>query len=365
MMRAVDPKPEPSLRSRGKLWWAARLMRVDRRLLIGGIGVLVALGTVAAYAVGFSETAYKNPVLHNDAPDPTVIKTDDGFYAYTTQSYYGTRFVNIPILHSPDLIHWRLVGDAFPERPQWVVPGSDNGDLWAPHITHWEGTYYLFYSARSLRLGTMAIGVATSPNPIGPFEDKGKPLITGNKAFDAIDPFAWETPEGEKYVYWGSAGAPIRAQKLTPDGAHLTGDPVDLLRPSNAEYEGLIEGAWMMHHGDFYYLMYSGDACCGPNAHYAVGVARGSSPLGPFRRDPDNPILEANADVNAPGHHATVQDDAGQDWILYHAMVRGDITNNRYLFLDRIEWVNGWPMINGGKGPSIESADAPVVEPSA
>jgi arabinan endo-1,5-alpha-L-arabinosidase len=120
----------------------------------------------------------------------------------------------------------------------------------------------------------------------------------------------------------------------------------------------------MMQHGPYYYLMYSGGACCGSEAHYAVLVARGSSPLGPFERYQGNPILAANEDFNAPGHHATIQDDAGRDWILYHAMDRDDVTNVRYLFLDRIEWVDGWPVVNDGEGPSAESGEAPVVEGS-
>jgi arabinan endo-1,5-alpha-L-arabinosidase len=330
------------------------------------VAILAASAVTVSVVAASLAPAYMNPVLHNDAPDPTVIRAGDGFfYAYTTQSYYGARFLNLPILRSSDLITWRLVGDAFPERPDWVVPGTDHGDMWAPHIASWDGTYYLFYSARSLDLGNMAIGVATSESPTGPFKDRGAPLITGERGFEAIDPFAWEIPDGTKYVYWGSDRAPIRAQELSSDGMELVGEPVELLSPLRSEeYDNLVEGAWMMRHGPYYYLMYSGGACCGTDAHYAVLVARGSSPLGPFERYEGNPILEANEAFNAPGHHATIQDDAGQDWILYHAMDRDDVTNVRFLLLDRIEWVDGWPVVNDGNGPSSESQDAPVVEGS-
>ncbi len=328
------------------------------------VGVLTASAVAVSMVAASLTPAYENPVLRNDAPDPSVIRADDGsFYAYTTQSYHGARFFNLPILRSADLITWRLVGDAFPERPDWIVPGTDHGDVWAPHIAKWGGTYYLFYSARSLDLGNMAIGVATSESPTGPFVDRGAPLITGERGFEAIDPFAWQAPDGTRYVYWGSDQAPIRAQELSPDGMELVGEPVELLSPLDSEeYDGLIEGAWMMRHGPSYYLMYSGGACCGPEAHYAVLVARGSSPLGPFERYEGNPILAANEAFNAPGHHATIQDDAGQDWILYHAMDRDDVTNVRFLLLDRIEWVDGWPVVNDGEGPSSESEDAPVVD---
>ena len=45
-------------------------------------------------------------------------------------------------------------------------------------------------------------------------------------------------------------------------------------------------------------------------------------------------------------------------------MDRDDVTNVRFLLLDRIEWVDGWPVVNDGNGPSSESQDAPVVEGS-
>jgi arabinan endo-1,5-alpha-L-arabinosidase len=90
-------------------------------------------------------------------------------------------------------------------------------------------------------------------------------------------------------------------------------------------------------------------------------VARSSSPTGPFERDPANPILEANEEFLAPGHNATVRDADGRDWLVYHAMIAGDFTNYRYLFIDPIEWVDGWPVVNDGAGPSEESALAPSV----
>jgi arabinan endo-1,5-alpha-L-arabinosidase len=86
-----------------------------------------------------------------------------------------------------------------------------------------------------------------------------------------------------------------------------------------------------------------------------VMAARSTSALGPFVRDAQNPILAANSRFTAPGHNATIRDDAGRDWIVYHAMIRGDFTNFRYLFIDPIDWVDGWPVINDGRGPSAES----------
>jgi len=327
-----------------------------RRLALLAVAV-VAVVAVGAYLLLYgTQVAYRNPVLANDAPDPAVIRAPDGlYYAYATQAYFGAQFMNIPILRSPDLVEWELAGDAFPDNPEWAV--ASPGDMWAPHMERWDdGTYRLYFSAARRDNDEMSIGVATADNPTGPFTDGGGPIVTGH-SFSAIDPFVLRT-DGKRYLYWGSAGEPISAQELSPDGRSVVGEPIEVLPRSTGEYEGLIEGAWVTEHDGMYYLLYSGDACCGPEAHYAVMAARSESPFGPFSRNPNNPILEANDDFNAPGHHAVITGPDGADWMLYHAMVRPE-TSFRSLLLDRIDWVDGWPVINGGNGPSGCSADAP------
>ena len=320
------------------------------------IALAVVVAAVIYVALVGGAPAYRNPVLANDAPDPSVIRAPDGgYFAYTTQAYFGAQFVNLPILRSADLVSWELVGDAFPENPEWAV-GSP-GDMWAPHMSAWEdGTYRLYFSASRRDGGEMAIGVASAQSPTGPFVDSGGPIVTG-PTFSAIDPFVLDA-DGTRYLYWGSAGQPISAQELSADGLSLVGEPVEVLWRSADPYEGLIEGAWVTMHDDMYYLIYSGDACCGTEAHYALMVARSASPFGPYTRSADNPILAANDQFNAPGHHAAIEGPDGSDWVLYHAMIRPE-TSVRSLMLDRIDWVDGWPVINGGNGPSTCSPSAP------
>lgn len=322
------------------------------RLLIALLLVSAAAAYLALYG---AVPAYENPVLGNDAPDPSVMRAPDGtYYAYTTQAYFGAQFVNVPILHSTDLISWELVGDAFPNNPEWAVRSP--GDMWAPHMTEWDdGSFRLYFSASRRDTGEMAIGVATAASPIGPFTDAG-PIVTG-KTFSAIDPFVL-AGDGSHFLYWGSAGDPIMVQELSADGLRLVGEPSEVLQPSASRYEGLVEGAWVSVHEGLYYLWYSGDACCGDEAHYAVMVARSESPFGPYARNPDNPILEANDMFDAPGHLSTVRGPDGNDWMIYHAMVRPD-TTFRLLFLDLIDWVDGWPVVNDAHGPSQCSTEAP------
>src|SRR5690606_34953512 len=65
-----------------------------------------------------------------------------------------------------------------------------------------------------------------------------------------------------------------------------------------------------------------------------------------------------------------VTDLAGTSWIYYHAVDRndpyltaGDTYTKRPVLMDRIDWVDGWPVVRGGAGPSDTPQPAPVTQP--
>ncbi len=262
-------------------------MRVGRwtRALFRGVALTVLVVGLAACTNGKQAATYRNPVFMHDAPDPTILRAPDGmYYAYTTQSIY-LNLLEIPILQSPDLVHWREIGTAFPKAPSWVNGGAA-GDMWAPHIIYWHHKYLLYYAGRRLTSSAMAIGVAVSATPRGPFRDLGHPLLTkspGQPDYTAIDPFVLAA-HGHLYLYWGSDGQPIRVAPLSNNGMRVVGKPTALVYPvpQRGKYGGLVEGAWVLPRAGFYYLMYSVGDCCSQSANYSVFVARSRSPLGPF-----------------------------------------------------------------------------------
>jgi arabinan endo-1,5-alpha-L-arabinosidase len=322
------------------------------------------LGVLGGCSSGKDAPTYSNPVFAHDAPDPTILRAPDGlYYVYTTQSIY-LDLLEIPILRSDDLVHWRQIGDAFPTAPRWVNGGAA-GDMWAPHILYWHGKYLLYYAGRRLSGSDMAIGVGVSTTPLGPFRDLGHPLLTkakGEPDYTAIDPFVLAEHE-RLYLYWGSDGQPIRVAPLSSNGLRVTGKPTALVYPvpEQRDYGGLVEGPWVLQHDGFCFLMYSVGDCCSENANYSVFVARSRSPLGPFEPGPDNPILRGNSHFWAVGHNATVQDASGQDWMVYHARVRSSPSDDRDLMLDRIIWKDGWPTVDGGNGPSWQPQPVPAL----
>ncbi|MEJ7679436.1 MAG: family 43 glycosylhydrolase [Segetibacter sp.] len=270
-----------------------------------------------------------NPVLDIDFPDPTIINVNGTYYAYATQANYNGKMNNIQIASSKDLFNWKYEGDALPQKPVWA---NHTQDFWAPHVLYDSSIsqYVMFYCAKSNDTALdKCIGVAFADKPLGPFIDKGTPLIEG-KGFSEIDPMAMTDPKtGKKLLYWGSGFAPVRVRELSNDWKSFkegsTAKPV--VFPGNEKnYTALIEGAWVDYFDGKYYLYYSGDNCCGSKANYAVMVAKADSATGPFKTlgevngTRNSVILEKDSMWLAPGHNSIVKDSKGKTWITYHAI---------------------------------------------
>ena len=350
------------------------------------LGLLIGIALAGCASIAPPPTpgpTYANPVFDENFPDPAVLRAPDGlYYAYATQGEHDGRSLNIQVARSPDLVNWTRAGDALPVKPGWA---SRTQDFWAPHVSHHDGRYFLYYSAKPDAALTdskrgLCLAVAVGARPEGPFTDIGAPLQCG-EGFVNIDPFAYDDPAtGRRLLYWGSGFQPIKVQELAPDRTSFApgSRPVDLVAvipdEDPANYQRLVEGAWILRRGGWYYLFYSGDNCCGEKAHYAAMVARSRSATGPFRTfaqatgAPNSVVLERNDRWIAPGHNSVVEDAAGDAWLLYHAVdarrsrakPADDVNSRRVMLLDRIEVREGWPRRVPG-GPSTTPRPAPRV----
>jgi beta-xylosidase len=233
------------------------------------------------------------------------------------------------------------------------------GNFWAPEISEYHGHYAVYYVGRKAG-GPLAVAVATASQPGGPYVDHG-PLVA--QLDGSIDPVPVTDENGARYLVWKEDGnsrsqpTPIWAQQLNDDGTKLIGDPHELIRNDSDWERALVEGPYILRHNGWFYLFYSGNGCCGPGCNYAMGVARSRKLLGPWIKNPINPILAANETWKCPGHGSIVTDQQGRFWLLYHAYsVSGSVFIGREGMLDEVKFGgDDWPTINDGKGPSVEA----------
>lgn len=300
---------------------------------------------------------FTNPVSSVSLPDPSVIWGNDGFfYLYATQDI-GL----VPIMRSRDLITWEHIGNAFTQesRPRFIDGG---GSIWAPDINRIGNHWVLYYSLSKWgEIHKNGIGIAVADSPTGPFRDLG-PLFISDEigVTNSIDQFYIED-EGRKYLFWGSFHG-LYGVELAHDGLSVKRNATKLKVAGNA-----YEAIYIHRKGDYYYLFASVDACCeGVKSTYKLVVGRSTSLFGPYldkqgRRMLDNHhelVLRSNDHFKGPGHNAEfLTDREGTDWILYHAVNVRD-PQGRKLMLDRVEWINGWPVINDGT-PSLEISQKP------
>jgi arabinan endo-1,5-alpha-L-arabinosidase len=256
---------------------------------------------------------------------------------------------HLPIYESSDMKKWKRIGFVFPKGSGKHPWGKDS--WWAPELAFIGGQFVAYYTVQDAS-GKHRIGVATSANVAGPYQDIGQPLV--DRTFGTIDPHLFDDG-GQLWLYYKRASngvhTTIFAQRLEADGLKKAGTAKPTL-DFGLGWEGeLVEAPWLVKHGDFYYMFYSANWYC--NADYAVGVARSKSPDGPFVKR-GLPILKATGAWRGPGHNSVIRDAENVEWMIYHAY-DGQQTEPKCSHLDAnpprvlrraaIDWKSGWPVL--------------------
>jgi arabinan endo-1,5-alpha-L-arabinosidase len=369
---------------------------------------------------GENPGTYENPLLPvipegglvESCADPTVINARDAetgqitWYMHCTTDPLNDEdldangdpiFHRIPMMTSTDLVNWTYVGDAFPQGtaglPDWA---EDDAALWAPEVAYSTtyGQYYLFFGVTDTASAISgvencdsdnAIGVAVSDSPTGPWEFYDEPVVDPRQGAGGGCDFLWtydpdvlgDSVEGtEGILYFGSYSGGVHGAQLelTEEGAEAT-DPVMVA------IDNKYEGANVVHKDGYYYIFLSATNCCnGALTGYAVFVGRSTSPLGPFVDQQGNLLTDAQAggtpflygngnQWTGTGHNTVFQDVNGDWWTIYHAVDQNDPFfqfepgfTKRPALLDAIDWVDGWPTVNGGSGPSTGTMPAPAAQ---
>jgi GH43 family beta-xylosidase len=317
---------------------------------------------------------YENPVIPLDCPDPHVVYDGYQNFEYVLTCTSGNAPDAFPVYTSKDLVHWTARGHLFPagQKPAWAV-----SDFWAPEIHRIGSQWIVYFTARGSD-GQLAIGAAYSDGPLDNYVELPSPLVHSSTV-GLIDATVLYTNTA-RYLVWKEDGnaqnqpTPIMAAELAANGMSVTGSPTQLITNDQSWEGNLVEGPAILQWEDgFYYLFYSGNAYY--DDRYAVGVAKASSPLGPYMKYTGNPILQTSADWVGPGHCSialgTTLYTEGQNpspaviatdiYMVYHAWQAGHVNgpgDGRMVLVDQIQWgADGWPHMIGA--PSSASRPAP------
>ncbi|MBB4686894.1 glycoside hydrolase family 43 protein [Amycolatopsis jiangsuensis] len=242
-------------------------------------------------------------LLDQDFPDPDIVKTESGYFAFSTNTGSG----KIPVASAPAPGGpWQVVGDALAAVPKWAKP---DGGLWAPDVTTLpDGTFVLYFAAPIAPDGPMCLGVATSSRPAGPYQPAGdEPLVCVPADDGDIDPQTFLDSDGSRYLLYKADGATVGppaaiwSQKLGSDGRTLSGPRTELLRADLTSEKNVVEAPSVVKTSSQYLLFYSADTF--QSSGYHTGYASAPTLAGPFVKA-DAPLLSTDlldGKVDGPG----------------------------------------------------------------
>lgn len=278
---------------------------------------------------------YRNPVLHADYSDPDVCTVGEDYFL-TASSFNCTP--GLPILHSKDLVNWKIVNYALKkvEPVEYYNEPRHGKGVWAPSIRFHEGVYYIYWGDPDF-----GIFMVKTRDPYGEWD---KPvLVKAGKGM--IDPCPLWDDDGRVYLAHAWAGSRAKFNsvltvcELNKEGTAVISDPV-LVFDGNDGVNHTIEGAKFYKRNGFYYLF-------APAGGVVSGwqlVMRSKDVYGPY--EARIVMAQGKTDINGPHQGGWVDTPAGESWFL-HFQDKG--AYGRVLHLNPMKWVNDWPVIGVDK----------------
>lgn len=287
-------------------------MRRARRTLARALGLLLAFAVVPA-ALHPTAARADNPVVqHVYTADPAPLVYDGRVYLYTGHDEDGSTYFTMKdwrVWSSADMVNWTDHGSPLSLATfSWA-----SADAWAGQAVQRGGRFYWYVPVKNRATGRMAIGVAVSDSPTGPFRDAlGHPLVENGE----IDPTVFIDDDGQAYLYWGNpnlsyvrlntdmtsySGGVNRIPLTTAGFGTRTGDPN---RPTLYE-----EGPWVHKRNGLYYMEFAAKCC---SEFIAYSTAPG--PTGPWTYRGTVMPTQGSSFTNHPG----VVDFKGGSYFFYH-----------------------------------------------
>jgi len=271
---------------------------------------------------------YVNPILPADFSDIDAIRVDDDFYAISSTMPFSPGMV---ILHSKDLVNWRIVGHAIEDLTQigpemnWDRMGRYGRGVWAGAIRHHAGKFWIYF-------GTPDEGlfVTTAKDAAGPWA----PLkhVLAARGWDDCCPFWDEGGAGYLVATNFADNYTIHLFGLSDDGASIRRGSDRIIHQSRGS-----EANKLYKIGGIYYHYFSEVRSEGRVAM----MERAASLDGPWEIRQLNHV---NKKIDREPNQGGLIELADDRWFFLTHHGTGD-WEGRPLSLLPVTWLQGWPVI--------------------
>jgi beta-xylosidase len=294
---------------------------------------------------------YLNPIIYADYSDPDAIMVGNDFYLISSSF---NCVPGLPILHSKDLINWKIIGHAVQSlKPKNLFEKPQHGKgVWAPSIRYHENKFYIYYGDPDY-----GIYVVTAKNPSGPWDE---PLLI-KEAKGWIDPCPLWDDDGNVYLVhaWAKSrcgfNSILTLNKMNHEGTKILDSGVTIF--DGHKNHPTIEGPKLYKRNGFYYIF-------APAGGVKTGwqtVLRSKNILGPY--DDKIAMDQGSTLVNGPHQGALVELNSGESWFIHF---QDKEAYGRIVHLQPVKWFNDWPIIgidlNGdGRGEPVDKFKKPDV----
>jgi beta-xylosidase len=289
-------------------------------------------------------STYRNPVINADYSDPDAIRVGDDYYMISSSFNHVP---GLPILHSKDLVNWRLIGHALQKQPplDHFSKVQHGGGVWAPSIRYHNNEFYIYYPDPDF-----GIYLTKAKNINGPWTEPV--MVEAGKGL--IDPCPLWDNDGKVYLVHAYAGSRagiksiIVVKELNKDGTKVIGDAVMVY--DGHENDPTVEGPKFYKRNGYYYIF-------APAGGVSTGwqtVLRSKNIYGPYERKVV--MDQGSTSINGPHQGAWVNTKTGEDWFLHF---QDKEAYGRVVHLQPMKWVNNWPVI--GEDKDGDGKGEPVV----
>jgi len=293
---------------------------------------------------------FKNPIIPGFYPDPSICKKGDDFYLVTSSFEF---FPGVPIFHSTDLVNWAQIGHCLTRKSQLDLENiAASKGIYAATIRYnpHDNLFYMV-TTNTTKIGNFYV---TASDPAGEWSD---PILVDQ---GGIDPSFFFEDDGSAHFVSNARDRSVHKSGFLMGAVDLsTGQFLETPRPV---WGGIGQNAPEAPHiykrnGWYYQVIAEG----GTELNHMVTVARSRGLYGPYESCPNNPILTHQNQkfnlIQATGHADFIEDNNGNWWTVFlgYRMTHQYFHHlGRETFLAPVEWVDDWPVINGGNAISVD-----------